>query len=146
MHNPNCYPRVGGTNTFGLFPASIFRALYFPKYWQAISNQQFYPVILAILTAGRAHGFTDPYVLPEKPVGSLPGGSTDPPPITHSTDAIAGADGAVSNGVPLQKVFDDLVTTTRDRTPICTSPILVTVEDILADWGTQSVLYGPPCV
>ena len=31
-----------------------------------------YPILVAILKAGRAYGFTDPYILPENPVGPLP--------------------------------------------------------------------------
>ena len=111
----------------------LFSALYFPADWPTIANQVAYPAIVAILTAGRAYGFTDPYILPENPVGSLPVNSTDPSPYSHSLEAITGADGAVSNGVPLKKVFDDLVATTRDVSPTCMFPIFVAFEDLLID-------------
>ena len=77
-----------------------------------------YPVLIAILKAGRAHGFTDPYILPEQPVGPLP---NFPSSLSYSLDAIVGADGAASNGVPLTDVFQQYVKTTRDHTPTCMS-------------------------
>jgi hypothetical protein len=83
-----------------------------------------YPVLVSILAAGRAHGLTDPYILPAaEPVGPLP---NIPQRLSYSLEAIVGADGAASNGVPLEKVFQDLVMTTRDRTPTCMSSILGT--------------------
>jgi hypothetical protein len=71
-----------------------------------------------MLKAGRAHGFTDPYILPEHPVGPLPRPPSD---LSYSLDAIVGADGAASDGVPLTDVFQNHVKTTRDRTPTCMS-------------------------
>ena len=110
-----------------MFPESLFNGLYFPGDWPTFVNQQVYPVLVAILTAGRAYGFTDPYILPTNPVGSLPDTPSDVP-ASSSTDAIAGADGALSNGVSMKKVFQDLVRTTRNRTPTCT--FLVTIEGL----------------
>lgn len=99
----------------GELKASLFDILYFPALWQAIANQAMYPVLVSILAAGRAHGLTDPYILPAaEPVGPLP---NIPQRLSYSLEAIVGADGAASNGVPLEKVFQDLVMTTRDRTP-----------------------------
>jgi len=118
---------LGGTDTFGPLSASLLEALQFPFFWPAVANEQIYPNLVAILTAGRAYGFTDPYILPENPVGPLPGNHSDLPR-SYPLEAVAGADGAASNGVPLKKVFDDLVATTRDRSPTCMSSILVTFE------------------
>jgi hypothetical protein len=42
-------------------------------------------------------------------------------PSPYPVESIAGADGAASDGVALEKVFDDLIATTRDRTPTCGS-------------------------
>jgi len=76
-----------------------------------------YPILVAILKAGRAYGFTDPYILPENPVGPLP-------EITlRLSDPIIGADAAKSNGVPMRDAFQNLVATARDITPTCMSPI-----------------------
>jgi len=116
-------------------------------------NQFQYPNIAAILTAGRAYGFNDSYIIPENPVGSPqddpvgspPGNSSDPPPRSHSLEAMVGADGAGSNGVSLKKVFDQIVVTTRNRTPTCMSLIFVTLEDLWVDRGLQSVPCGPKC-
>ena len=103
-----------------------------------------YPVVVAILTAGRAYGFTDPYILPENPVELPPDDSSSLPPSSYPLEAIAGADGAQSDGVPLKSVFDDLVATTRDRTPTCASLIPVT-SDLWIDCGPQSVPCGLAC-
>ena len=105
--------------------ATLFSALYFPANWPTFLNDQVYPTLVAILTAGRAYGFTDCYVLPENPIGLLPG----PPTVqtTSSADAIAGADGVLSDGVPMEKVFHDLVQTTRDRTPTCSSSSILVI-------------------
>ena len=100
-------------------PAALFDGLYWPAYWPTFSNDQIYPALVAILLAGRAYNFTDPYILPENPVGSLP--DTPTVPTTSSADAIAGADGAVSDGVSVKMVFQDLVRTTRELTPTCSS-------------------------
>ena len=76
-----------------------------------------YPILVAILKAGRAYGFTDPYILPENPVGPLP-------EITlRLSNPIIGADAAKSNGVPMRDAFQNLVATARDITPTCMSPI-----------------------
>ena len=117
----------------------------FPTFWPTVANDQFYPIILAILTAGRAHGFTDPYILPDNPVGSPPDNSSALPPSSYPLEAIAGADGAISNGVPLENVFDDLVATTRDRSPICMSSSLVSLKDLWIYQKLQSVPCGPVC-
>ena len=127
-----------------LFPGSLFNGLYFPGDWPTFVNQQVYPALVAILTAGRAHNFADPYILPKNPVGSLPEIPSDVP-TSSSTDAIAGADGALSNGVSMKKVFQDLVRTTRNRTPTCMSLTLVTFEDLWINRQLQLVLYGPLC-
>lgn len=95
-----------------------------------------YPILVAILTAGRAHGFTDPYILPESPVGPLPETLL---PLSYSIDAIVGADGAASNGVPLTDVFQQHVTATRDRTPTCMSSIRFTFKHIWIDQRLQLV-------
>jgi len=86
--------------------------------WPTFVNQQVYPALVAILTAGRAYNFTDPYVLPENSAGSLPETPSDAP-TSSSADAITGADGALSNGVSMKKVFQGVVQTTRDRSPTC---------------------------
>lgn len=109
----------------GLLPELIFGGLYFPMDWQTFVNQQVYPKLVAILAAGRAHGFTDPYILPENPDRSLPETSSGPTGGSYSAEAVAGADGAASDGVPVEKVFDDLVATTRDRTHTCAFPLQV---------------------
>jgi len=57
---------------FGPFSASLLEALHFPFYWPKVANWVVYPNLVAILTVGRAYGFTDPYILPGNPVGSLP--------------------------------------------------------------------------
>lgn len=101
-------------------PASIFRGLYFARNWQAVANQQIYPTLTTLLTAGRAHGFTDPYVLPHTTVTPPPVTGSDPPG-SYPVEAISGADGVASNGVPLKSAFDDLVKTTRDHAPTCMS-------------------------
>jgi len=116
------------------FPASIFRGLYFARNWQAVANQQIYPTLATLLTAGRAHGFTDPYVLPQKPVAPLPATAPDAPG-SYPVEAISGADGVASNGVPLKKAFDDLVETTRDHAPTCKSSILSLFEGRWVDRG-----------
>jgi hypothetical protein len=64
----------------------------------------------------------------------LPETSSDVPS-AYPLEAIGGADGAPSNDVPLKKVFDDLVATTRDRTPTCMSSILVTFEYLWIEQG-----------
>ena len=115
------------TDTSGLFPDVLFGVLYQPSDWQALANNQMYSTLVAILKAGRAHGFTDPYILPKHPVGPPP---ELPLSLSYSTQAIAGADAVLSNGVPLRKVFQDLVATTRDRTPTCTSSILITFKHL----------------
>ena len=97
------------------------------------------------MTAGRAYGFIDTYILPENPIESPPDNSSSLPPRTHSLEAIFGADGAASNGVPLEEVFDDIVAITRDRTPTCMSSIFTTFEDLWIDKGVQSVPCGPKC-
>lgn len=104
-----------------------------------------YPIIVAILAAGRTYGFTDPYILPENPIGLPPDNSSNLPPSSYPLEAIAGADGAASDGVPLEDVFDDLVATTRDRSPTCMSSILVAFEDLWIDHGLQLVPRGPVC-
>jgi len=76
------------------------------------------------LTAGRAHGFTDPYVLPKTTVAPPPAVAADAPG-SYPVEAISGADGVASNGVPLKKAFDDLVETTRDHAPTCMFPFLI---------------------
>ena len=88
-----------------LFSAILFSDLYSPEDWLAVANQQA-SVTVAILTAGRAYGFTDPYILPENPVGSLPDNSTDSSPSSYFVEAVAGAGGAVSNGVPSKVMFE----------------------------------------
>ena len=113
------------TDTSGRIPDALFGVLYQPIVWQTLANHQIYTILIEILTAGRAHGFTDPYVLPKHFVGSPLDFTSS---LSYSTQAIAGADGALSNGVPLWKVFRDLVATTRDRTPTCTSSIPVTFK------------------
>lgn len=110
-----------GTDASGLSSASLFGDLYSPINWPTAANQQIYPTLVAILTAGRAYGFADPYILPENPVGPLPETPSGLSGSSYSIDAIAGADGAASDGAPLRNVFDDLVATTRDRTPTCKS-------------------------
>ena len=126
------------------FAESLFNGLYFPTNWPTFVNQQVYPALVAILTAGRAYNFTDPYVLPKNPVGILPGTPPDAP-TSSSTDAIAGADGVLSNGVSIKKVFQDLVRTTRNRTPTCMSSFLISFADHWIDRQPQLVLCGPPC-
>lgn len=133
------------TDTWSVHPsASLSDAIEFPFDWPSVANEQLYPTVVAILTAGRAYGFTDPYILPENPVEPPPVNSSSPPPSSYPLEAIAGADGVQSNGVPLKNVFDDLVATTRDRTPICTSLDLV-FSELWVDGGPQSVPYGPVC-
>ena len=108
-------------------------------------NQQLYPALVAILTAGRAYGFTDPYILPENPVGPLPNTPPDAP-TSSSADAIVGADGALSDGVPMAKVFRHIVATTREITLTCTSSIFVVCKDLRIDLaGFQSVPCGQLC-
>jgi len=97
----------------GELRASLFGILHFPTTWQQASNQEIYPVLVTILKAGRAHGFTDPYILPES-VGPLPDSSSSS---SYSLDAIIGADGAASDGVTLTEVFQYHVKTTRNVTP-----------------------------
>ena len=111
------------TDTSGRIPDALFGVLYQPTKWQTLANHQMYTILVEILTAGRAHGFTDPYILPKHLVGSPLEFTSS---LSYSTQAIAGADGALSNGVPLRRVFRDLVATTRDRTPTCTPSILPT--------------------
>jgi hypothetical protein len=100
----------------------LFGDLYFPAFWPTIANEQVYPTLVEILTAGRAHGFTDPYILSKNPIGPIPDLSLN---CSYSRDGIVGADGAASNGVPLKEVFQDLVATTRGRAPTRMSSILV---------------------
>lgn len=118
---------------FGLSLASLFRGLYFARDWQALANQQLYPILAALLTAGRAHGFTDPYVLPQTPVAVPPATSSNLP-ANYPVEAITGADGVASNGVPLQKTFDDIVETTKNHAPTCMSPVYVTPQGL---WLTE---------
>ncbi len=89
-----------------------------------------------MLKAGRAHGFADPYILPEHPVGPLPRTPSD---LSYSFDAIIGADGAATDGVPLTDVFQYRVRTTRDRTPTCTYLILFTFKH---PWINQRLSVG----
>jgi len=124
----------------------LLSALSFPEDWPVVANQFAYTAIVAILTAGRAHGFTDPYVLPENPVEPFPQNSSGLPPSSNSIEAIAGADGAASNGVPLKEVFDVIVATTRDITPTCMFLIFVTLEHLWIDQGLQLVPCGPDCM
>lgn len=106
-------------------------------------NQQIYPALVAILAAGRAYNFTDPYILPENPVGSLPETPSDVP-TTSSVDAITGADGAQSDGVSLKVVFQDLVRTTRNRSPTCMSSS--SLSKIFELTGALSWCYVVPSV
>jgi len=108
-------------------------------------NEQAYPAIVAILTAGRAYGFTDPYILPENPVAPPPSSSSNIPPSSYRIEAIGGADGAASNGVPLGDVFDAIVATTRDRTPTCKSSVLVIFGGFVINREIKSVPCGPVC-
>ena len=126
------------------FPASIFQGLYFARNWQALANQQIYPTLSTLLTAGRAHGFTDPYVLPQTTV-TPPQATGSDPPRSYPVEAISGADGVASIGVPLKKAFDDLVETTRDHAPTCMYPNSSSFEDHWVDWVLQSVPCGPVC-
>jgi len=73
-----------------------------------------------------------------------PDNSSDLTPSSYLREAITGADSAVSNGVPLEKVFDDLVATTRDRAPTCTSLIFL-FEDRLVNRELKPVPCGPTC-
>jgi len=84
-------------------------------------NQNVYFVLVTILQAGRAHGFTDPYTLPQNPVAPIPEINFN---LSYSRSAIVGADVAASNDVPLKDLFQGIVATTRDRTPACMSSIL----------------------
>ena len=139
---PTVGPPLWGADTFGQFQGLVFRALYFPGDWLEAVNQSVYPVITAILAAGRAHGFTDPYILPENPVGLPQNNSSGLRPRSYPVEAINGADGAASSGVPLKNVFDSIIAATSDRSPTCMSLICVTLEDLLIDQGFQSVLCG----
>jgi hypothetical protein len=103
-------------------------------------NEQLYFVLVTILQAGRAQGFTDPYNLPQNPVPPIPEIDLG---TSYSRHAIVGADAAASNGVPLKEVFQAIVATTRDRTPTRMSSILVTFENLWIDQRLQSVLCGP---
>ena len=143
--HPILCPSSKRTDTFGLFLASISGGLTFPIDWPTVANEQAYPIFVAILAAGRVHGFTDPYVLPENPVGLPPDNSSDLAPSSYPLEAIGGADGALSNGVPLKKVFDDLVATTRDRTPTCMSSVLVILGGFVVDREPKSVPCGAVC-
>jgi len=120
-------PSSEQTDTSRFFSESLFAILYFPAAWQTSTNEQMYPILVAILTAGRAHGFADPYTLPDKPVASPP---EPPSSLSYSIYGIAGADGAASNGAPLEDVFKDIVATTRDRTPTCMSSIFATCKHL----------------
>jgi len=108
-------------------------------------NEQLYPNLVAILKAGRAYNFTDPYILPENFAGPPLVNSSVLPPNHHFMEAVAGADGAASDGVPLNEVFDDIVAATRDHAPTCVSSIFITLEDPWIDQGLQSVPCGPQC-
>ena len=77
-------------------------------------NQNVYFVLVTILQAGRAHGFTDTYTLPHDPLPPIPELNFG---LSYSHPAIVGADAAGSNDVPLKQMFHDLVAITRDRTP-----------------------------
>lgn len=139
MHGPIFNP-LQRTDTSALFTASLFSLLYFPAAWQTITNEQMYPILTAILIAGRTHGFADSYTLPDKPVASPPEPLSS---LSYSIYAIIGADGAASNGVPLTDVFKDIVATTRDRTPTCMSLLFVTCKHFSIDQRFQLVRCGP---
>jgi len=111
----------------------LLGALFFPGDWPAVANQFAYPNFVTILKAGRAYGFTDPYSLPENPIELPPDDSSEPPPSAHPVEAIAGADGAASDGVSLVEVFDYIVATTKRHTPTCMSSIFATLEDLWID-------------
>jgi len=123
----------------------LLASLLFPEDWPAVANQFAYPNFVTILKASRAYGFTDPYILPENFVGPPQANSSVPPPRAHRMNAIPGADGAASDGVPLKEVFDDIVAATRDHIPTRVSSIFITLEDPWIDQGLQSVPSGPQC-
>ena len=124
--------------------ALLFNGLWFARNWQIFANQQLYPILAAMLTAGRTHGFTDSYALPKTPVGPPPATPSDNPR-SYPVEAIAGADGVSSNGIPMKKVFDNLVEATGNYAPTCMSSILVAFEDLWVDETPQSVPCGPVC-
>jgi hypothetical protein len=88
-------------------------------------NEQLYFVLVTILQAGRDHGFTDPYTLPQNPVPPIPEIKFG---LSYSRAAIVGAD--ASKDIPLKEIFQDIVATTRDRTPTCMSSIHVTFKNL----------------
>ena len=137
-------PPLDGAKTLCLFTVLLFSGLYFPEDWPKFVNQQVYPALVAILTAGRAYNFTDPYILPKNTVVPLPGTPSDVP-TRSSAEAITGADGTQSNGV-LMKVFEGIVRTTRNRSPTCMSSILVCILKIFGFTGNSSWCYVVPPV
>ena len=127
------------------FLVSLFTSLYFPEDWPTFVNQQVYPALVAILTAGRAYNFADPYILPKASVAPPLEVPSDVP-TSSSADAITGADGAQSNSVSTKEVFEAIVRTTRNRSPTCTSFILVCILKTFVFTGNSSWCYVVPPV
>ena len=137
-------PPSDGVKTLCLFTVLLFSGLYFPEDWPKFVIQQVYPALVAILTAGRTYNLTDPYILPKNTVAPLPETPSDVP-ARSSADAITGADGAQSNGVLMKEVFEGIVRATRNRSPTCTSFILVCILKTFVFYRQlQLVLCGPP--
>jgi len=104
-------------------------------------NEQVYFVLVMILQAGRAHGFSDPYTLPQNPVAPITEINLG---LSYSRPAIVGADVSASKDVPSKEVFQNIIATTRDRTPTCMSLILITFIKPWIDQKRQLVLCGQP--
>ena len=106
------------------FTALVFVTLYFPGYWSIIANQILYPLIHSIHRSARAANITTGVgdLVEEVQVDrKLLEKMLLQPPVSHSATAIYAADSWASDNSTTKDVYDMIVKTSREVSPMCKS-------------------------
>ena len=100
----------------------VFSALYAPGVWSSISNEVLYPLIRSIHESARAANIANVLVTlldEEVQVNRKLLKILQQLPLSHSTTAIYAADSWESDNSTTKDVYDMIVKTSREVSPMC---------------------------